>query len=165
MAKNSIFIGFIPKTLCNRKNSAGASFIRLAQLFLFLLVVPLVNSYPSITSDYGTNHTRNKELIHSIPEKYFDGVDSIEFTGSLNAHYSRVNLGYYRVNWYRDNFYGAKIWVYAGYIPYWNGTDMIKWGMPQMNRTLKHELGHHDWYYNKHNKVNDENYANKFEIR
>ena len=60
----------------------------------FLIVIPLSNSevngiedeiilqlydYPIIISEQGTNHTLNKELVYSIPTKYFEYIDRIEF--------------------------------------------------------------------------------------
>lgn len=123
-------------------------------LCLILAVIPLASSYPNIISDSGTNHTLNKQVVYSIPEHYFNGVDTVEFT---NQGVFGNRAGYYHIYWINNYYYGGKIWIYGGQATNWNETEMRK--------TLKHELGHNDWFYNLHNKINNEEYADEFRIR
>ncbi len=113
--------------------------------------------YPPITSDYGTNHSRNVELVKSIPEAYFDHVTQIEFTNSGFAKCIQLDRYGQMKCW--------KGWTWA----YWDArhnchNSRIILGEPDL-KLLTHELGHiHDYCKNK-NSISSEEFADNFIIK
>lgn len=50
-----------------------------------ILFANIINAYPVIVSDSGLNHTKNVELVNSIPDKYLKHIDTISFINSAWA--------------------------------------------------------------------------------
>lgn len=124
---------------------------------VFVLLSGTAHAYPTITHEDGTNITLNKQLVYSLPEKYFNGVDEITFTNEPIKHNGKLYTGWYSVNWYGDYFFNARIWVF--------GKKIINYTEGDMNKTLKHELCHHKSYYKLHDKVYSDEYAEDCRVK
>ncbi len=132
------------------------------RVILFLLVLTLFSSlsfaYPVIISNEGVNHTRAKELVYSIPEKYYRYVDTIEF----------VSEPIRKFYWENDN--EAEIIKYGGwYHTYWNKDHICYNGkilIYNINyNILKHEIGHAYEYCDLKKDISTEDFANEFVIK
>lgn len=101
--------------------------------FMIILILILLSSfsyaYPFIISNEGTNHTKAKQLVYSIPEKYFKDVE-INFIYS-NPDYRNVVGVYYP--------YSKSI------IIYYYKTDTAE----KIKLILLHELKHHYCWINQ----------------
>ena len=52
---------------------------KLLSVIILILFSNFVYSYPVIITEQGVNHTEVKQLVYSIPEKYYKFIDVIEF--------------------------------------------------------------------------------------
>ena len=52
---------------------------KLLSVIILILFSNLLYSYPVIITEQGVNHTEVKQLVYSIPEKYYKFIDVIEF--------------------------------------------------------------------------------------
>ena len=120
-----------------------------------LILTTTINAYPVIISEQGTNHTLNKEIVYSYPERYYRGVDSVTFTNQPLNISGHLKTGGYEVKWWWRwsyyYFYDAKIRVY--------GVQIINYTYVDMKDGLNHELCHHQEFYKLHKKVANETYA------
>jgi len=132
--------------------------IKRVTLFLVVSAILISNvfAYPVIVSEKGVNHTQVKELVYSIPEVYYEGVDVIEFVNEPIQKWIKIEEnhwtleyfgGWYRTYWDREhNCFDGKIWIY--------NFDL-----------LVHELGHNYEYCILKKDISTEEFADDFEIR
>lgn len=118
------------------------------KLFLYIVVIFLVfvsstYAYPIIIIEQNINHTQAKQLIYSVPEKYYKHVNSIEFKDT--AYNIR---GYANAKWNNKHIcYSTYIWIF------------------RINfQILQHELGHIYEFCELKKDVSTEEFANNFKI-
>ena len=136
------------------------SISRIKRVSLFLIVFSiLVNpaySYPIIISNKGVNHKEAKQLVYSIPEKYYKYVNVIEFVNkpikkfiweTNNRAEIKYNDGQYWVYWDKHHkCLKGKILIYS--LTY---------------KVLMHELGHIADYCINLVDYSTEEFANNFQ--
>ena len=86
-----------------------------AMVILVILVLSSfsVAAYPIIISNEGINTTQAKELVYSIPEKYFKYVNVVEFVNKPLYNSGQFNSGWYNVLWNnKHKCYDGKIQIY-----------------------------------------------------
>ena len=141
-------------------NNVGVGVKLMKKLFLLItlistiFLISYVSAYPSIISESGVNHTQAKELIYSIPEKYYKYVKAVEFVNEPIGH----NAGWYDIQWDSGhNCYNGKIGIY-----YFPNTILNHYIYYEI---LQHEIGHIiDHCINK-SDFSTEDFANKFIIK
>ena len=98
------------------------------------------------------NHSASMDVIHSINQSLFIGVDWVEFVDAPFScmYHNHSCLGSYSTKWDKyHNCYDSRILVYG------DSFDMKR-------RVLLHELGHHDDFCNLGLDNSSEISANKF---
>lgn len=90
-------------------------------LILFIILSAYSSAYPIVITEYGLNHSANKELVYSLPEINYKYVDSIEFKnlplnckatdkyGQLQCRYEGFTYVYWDKN---HNCYKGRIILY-----------------------------------------------------
>jgi len=91
--------------------------------FMIFLMMPSINAY-NIIHRRGTNIEANRELLLSIDQSLFNGVDKVDFRTDKDLY-----NGYYSFEYYPVNNRGFK-------------TEIKMWCLDR--DVLLHELGHHD---------------------
>jgi len=123
---------------------------------MFLLVIALSNSvfaYPVIVSNEGINHQEAKELVYSIPEKYYSYVDVVEFVNKPIKKFGLFYSAWYYAYWNKDHVcYSGKILIYPNKLH--SPRDM-----------LQHEIGHIYEHCVLKESISTEDYADEFIIK
>jgi len=87
--------------------------IVLCFLIVFTLIVSSVSAYPVIISESGIDHQTSKELVYSIPEKYYRYVDVIEFVNKPIKKFNQYYSGWHYVYWTKNHqCFNGRIWIY-----------------------------------------------------
>lgn len=119
-------------------------------LFICLILLSsFTSAFPFIISEDGTNVTENKQLVYSIPEEYFNYVNSIYFYSNRFYWETKKVDGYAYVFWNNKfhNCYNGKIWTI------------------QNKKILIHELGHIYELCSLKRNTTTEEFANNFQIK
>ena len=124
-----------------------------ALLVITTTTITTAMAYPFLISERGTNHTQNKELVYSIPEKYFNFVDTIEF--KPDYAYCRAYGDFEQKKCYSGRSY-VKWDVYHNC---YNGIIILS-----NPKYLIHELGHIYEHCELKRNISTEEFANNFKV-
>tara|TARA_Y100000310_G_C20663967_1_gene806401 strand:+ start:100 stop:513 length:414 start_codon:yes stop_codon:yes gene_type:complete len=124
---------------------------------VFFLFITSVSAFPTIITESEVNHTKAVELVYSIPLKYYQYVDRVEF---VNDNYAKCKV---------IDVYGQKQCWIGWYWIYWNKHHDCFNGRIIMSVSdkdlLVHELGHIYEHCNLRRDISTEEYAGNFIIK
>lgn len=129
-------------------------------IFIFLLALFLKSgyAYPTIISSSNYNHTKVKELIHSIPKSYYNHVNVIEFVDTPICHWIKESQ-------YKYSYDCSSGWNQV----FWNKKHNcfnVKIQLSSYSKDiLVHELGHVHEYCVLKKDVSTEEFAEGFRIQ